>query len=146
MTDYSNQTTLQIAGESDLADLCALCDEVGLGKVPNQPSLDLAGIMALPTGRAWIARKDGVAVGCIAALFEGRRGWIYYFGVKAEARKTELAPQLLQTAEEYLKSLKAPKVLLMVRNSVPALHKYYARLGYGRDDVTVMGKWLLPVE
>lgn len=135
-----------IADASDLPDLCSLCAEVGLGMVPNQPTLDLAGMMTLPTGRVWIARQEGEAVGCIAALFEGRRGWIYYFGVKTGMRKTELAPQLLQTAEQYLKSLSAPKILLMVRNSAPALHKYYAGHGYSRDDVTVMGKWLTQPE
>ena len=142
--DNTAGTNLLIASEPDLPGLCALCEEVGLGQIPNQPFLDLAGIMALPTGRVWVARRDGVAIGCIAALFEGRRGWIYYFGVKSELRKTELAPQLLQTAEHYLKSLNAPKILLMVRNSVPALHKYYAQNGYARDDVTEMGKWLTP--
>ena len=142
MLGSSIQTRLLIAGEADLTELCSLCEEVGLGSAPNQPSIDLAGIMNMPTGRVWVARRGGIAVGCIAAVFEGRRGWIYYLGVKEVARKTDLAPQLREVAEQYLKSLNAPKVLLMVRNSTPALHKYFARNGYTRDDVSVMGKWL----
>lgn len=134
-----------IAGEVDLPDLCALCDAIGFGHMPNQPRVDLAGIMQLATGRVWIARQGGVAVGLIAAMFEGRRGWICYFGVAESSRKSELGPELLATAEQFLKSLEARKVLLMVRNTAPALQRYCAKRGYAVDDVTVMGKWLISV-
>lgn len=134
---------IQVAGEGDLPTLYALCEEVNLSRLPNRPTHDLAGIMKMPTGRVWIARSGAAAIGLIAAVFEGRRGWIWYFGVTPAFRKSGLGPRLLTLAEEFLKAVKAPKVLLMVRDSDRALLDYYGKHGYSVDDVTVMGKWLI---
>jgi ribosomal protein S18 acetylase RimI-like enzyme len=102
--------------------------------------------MKMPTGRVWIARSGTTPIGLISAIFEGRRGWIWHFGVAPSFRKGELGSALLKLSEDHLSALSAPKVLLMVRHSDQALINHYAKHGYCVDDVTAMGKWHHKIE
>ncbi|HCE23415.1 MAG TPA: GNAT family N-acetyltransferase, partial [Hyphomonas sp.] len=47
-------------------------------------------------------------------------------------------------AELWLTARGTPKVQLMVRGENETATAFYNALGYERQDVTVLGKWLMP--
>ena len=64
-----------------------------------------------------VGAVDDVVVASVMAGHDGHRGWIYYLAV---------SPQL------------------MVREGNETAAAFYTALGYERQDVTVLGKWLTP--
>jgi len=51
---------------------------------------------------------------------------------------------MMAEAELWLTARGAPKVQLMVRQENEDAADFYSALGYERQDVTVLGKWLTP--
>ena len=51
---------------------------------------------------------------------------------------------MMAEAELWLTARGAPKVQLMVREGNETAAAFYTALGYERQDVTVLGKWLTP--
>lgn len=122
--------------------LTALAHTCGLDKAPNNPSEDLARILATEHGKAFVAFGDEQPIGMAMAGYEGRRGWLYYVGVVPEVRRHGVAPKLVEAATTYLRTLGVPKVLLFIRDGEEALIDYYARFGFQPQGVTVLGKEL----
>lgn len=122
--------------------LVTLAQSCGLAVPPNDPLADLARILATQHGRAFVALVPERAIGMAVAGYEGRRGWIYYVGVIPEARRRGVASKLIDKAANYLGSIGAPKVLVFIREGEEHLIGYYARLGFERQAITVLGKEL----
>lgn len=77
------------------------------------------------------------------AGYDGHRGWVNYLAVAPERRGEGLGRALMAEAERRLAALGCPKVNVQVRADNAAAHGFYARLGYGRDEVVSLGKRLV---
>lgn len=88
-----------------------------------------------------VADEGGDVVGTVMAGYDGHRGWIYYLAVAPEVQGAGLGAELTHAAERRLAAAGARKVQLMVRDGNPAAG-FYERLGYERQEVTVLGRWL----
>ncbi|MFD1716617.1 GNAT family acetyltransferase [Georgenia deserti] len=118
-----------------------LWETCGLTRPWNDPTADLDQARRGATSTVLVARDDGVVVGSVMAGMDGHRGWIYYLAVTPEVQGTGVGAELTQAAESWLASAGARKVQLMVRDGNPAAG-FYERLGYERQHVTVLGRWL----
>lgn len=142
----STKITLRKATHADLQDLVAFCATIALDREPNDPAGDFGRIMGLSTACTWIAHAPGGRIaGTITASYEGRRGWVMYFGIAEPYRGGQLADELMTAAVSFLSEIGAPKILLLVRNSDASLINYYReRHGFSVEEVTVMGLWIDP--
>lgn len=73
---------------------------------------------------------------------DGHRGWVYYLSVDTDHRGRGLARALMSTAEDWLRSRDVVKAQLMVRHSNAQAMGFYERIGYEREGVTVLSRWL----
>ncbi|RYD84603.1 MAG: GNAT family N-acetyltransferase, partial [Sphingomonadales bacterium] len=81
-------------------------------------------------------------VGSAIAGFDGHRGWVYYLAVSPDARRGGLGRALMAAAEDWLRERGAPKIQLMVRGSNADALGFYEALGFERQDVVVLGRFL----
>jgi ribosomal protein S18 acetylase RimI-like enzyme len=82
-------------------------------------------------------------VGSIMVGYEGHRGWINCLAVAAPFRCRGIGYRLMERAEEILRAVGCPKINLLVRVGNQAeLPRFYARLGFGLDQVVCYGKRL----
>ncbi len=73
---------------------------------------------------------------------DGHRGWIYYLAVEKAHQREGIGSELMKAAEDWLRTLGAVKVQLMVRcDNVSALN-FYSNIDYEVSDVNVLSKWL----
>ena len=76
--------------------------------------------------------------------FEGHRGWVNYLAVHPSHQRKGHARTLMHWGEEALIARGCPKINLQVRSSNAAVIAFYQSLGYGIDEVTSLGKRLIP--
>jgi len=127
------------------APACArLWHALGLTRPWNDPVADAERAMTGATSTVLGVRHDGHLLATAMVGHDGHRGWVYYLGVDADQRGRGLARGLMAAAEEWLAERSVPKVQLMVRHSNSSATHFYERLGYGREEVTVMSRWLDP--
>lgn len=120
----------------------ALWHAAGLTRPWNDPRGDLERALAGPSSDVLAVTDDGRLLGTAMVGHDGHRGWVYYVAVAAEARRTGLGRALMAAAEAWVSARGIPKLNLMVRGDNAAAQGFYAALGYGRDDVSVMSRRL----
>ncbi len=74
--------------------------------------------------------------------YEGHRGWINYLAVSPDCRRSGIATQMMQRAEEILSDVGCPKINLQIRESNRDVMAFYKHLGYANDRVVSLGKRL----
>jgi ribosomal protein S18 acetylase RimI-like enzyme len=83
-------------------------------------------------------RIIGVVMGC----FDGRRGWINHLAVAPDQQRAGLGSILVKQVEERLKAKGCEKVNLLIEPANGDVQGFYEHLGYIRDDLIFMEKWL----
>ncbi|GAA1833009.1 GNAT family acetyltransferase [Agromyces salentinus] len=129
---------------ADAEAVVALWRESGLVVPWNDPHLDIERKLAVQPELFLVAEADGVPVGTAMAGFDGHRGWVNYLAVTPERRGGGLGALLMAEAERLLAERGCPKLNLQVRSSNAAVIEFYRRLGYQVDEVTSLGKRLIP--
>ena len=107
----------------------------------NDPGADYDRALENPSSRILGGFKNGALVSTAMVGYEGHRGWIYYVCVSPSERRAGIAKQMMHAAESWLKSLGAPKVMLMVREGNSRAQSLYEALGYDVSPVTTYGKF-----
>ena len=128
-------------GPGDRAAAITLWEACGLTVPWNDPGTDFDRAISNETSKiiGGFNRKELIAT--VMTGYEGHRGWLYYVAVAPEYRRSGIAKQLIDAAEAWLKSLGAPKVMLMVRTGNTGADALYQALGYEVSDVTTYGKF-----
>jgi ribosomal protein S18 acetylase RimI-like enzyme len=126
----------------DAAAVIALWEACGLTRPWNDPRDDYALAVAGPISAILIIRDGDVVVGSIMVGFDGHRGWVYYLAVAATHRLLGHGRVLMAAAEAWLRARGAPKMQLMVRDSNVAALGFYAALGFERQELVALGKFL----
>ncbi len=115
---------------------------------------ELAGYIRRPSAVTVVAEQGGKIAGYIVAERGGRKvGHIITLDVRAQARRSGLGSKLMAAAEERLRGLGCPSVLLEVAVGNAAAIAFYHRQGYvtlatipryynGKTDALLLGKKL----
>jgi ribosomal protein S18 acetylase RimI-like enzyme len=119
-----------------------LWHRAGLTRRWNSPERDFDRAVA-GASSAVLGVVDGDAVVATAMVGDdGHRGWIYYVAVDPDRRRDGIGVAIICAAEAWLSSRGVAKVELMVRTDNDAARLFYEALGYGRQDVVVLARWL----
>jgi ribosomal protein S18 acetylase RimI-like enzyme len=74
--------------------------------------------------------------------YDGRRGWINHLAVAAAWRGDGIGRRLVAEVERRLRAKGCAKMNLLIEPANVAVQGFYERLGYARDDLIFMEKWL----
>ncbi len=147
----SDTVILRPAIAADLPALRALWERCGLHPSRSDTDARLGSLIAFAGGLFLVverdgavvgAERDGAIVGSVMASWDGRRGWINRLAVDPSARGSGLGDRLMTEAESRLAAIGCDKVNLLIEPDNAAVERYYQRLGYARDDLIFMEKWL----
>ncbi|HEX8255009.1 MAG TPA: GNAT family N-acetyltransferase [Thermoanaerobaculia bacterium] len=105
----------------------------------------LGSMIDSPDNRVLVAEIDGTIAGYIYAALEplswkelrGPAGFIHDIAVTEEARGSGIAAQLMDAAIEWLRSRKAPRVILWTAAPNATAQRLFRRLGF-RDTMVEM--------
>jgi ribosomal protein S18 acetylase RimI-like enzyme len=131
---------------ADAEAVIALWRECGLVRAWNDPYKDIARKLSEQPELFLVGcavSEQGVVVASAMVGFDGHRGWVYYLAVAPGLQRQSLGRALMARAEQLLIERGCPKLMLMVRSSNAAVVDFYRELGYGEENVTVMGKRLI---
>ncbi|MGO2659532.1 GNAT family N-acetyltransferase [Mycetocola reblochoni] len=170
MTSPHPHVTIRDARDGDHDAVVELWTRSGLTRPWNDPYADIVRSSASPSGLLLVAvdeSRDGTdgtdtdtdthdaesadaadapaarIVGSVMAGYDGHRGWLYYLATAASHRGAGIGRALVAEAERRLAAMGCPKVQLMVRGDNVSAVTFYDRLGYGPDDVRVLGRRLV---
>ena len=132
---------LRDLGPGDRADAVALWEACNLTVPWNDPEADFNRAVSNPTSCIIGGFKESDLIATVMAGYEGHRGWVYYVCVAPDERRSGVAKKIMDAAEAWLKSLGAPKVMLMVRSGNEAAEELYESLGYEVSPVRTYGKF-----
>ncbi|HEU5162992.1 MAG TPA: GNAT family N-acetyltransferase [Thermoanaerobaculia bacterium] len=105
----------------------------------------LGSLLDSPDDCVCVAEQDGVVIGYVFAAMEpmswkelrGPAGFIHDIAVAEESRREGVAAKLIETAVEWLRQRKAPRVVLWTAAPNASAHALFQRLGF-RDTMVEM--------
>jgi ribosomal protein S18 acetylase RimI-like enzyme len=135
-------TTLRSATAADLPALRALWERCGLHPSRSDTDERLGRLIEYAGGLFVVAERCSAVVGSVMASWDGRRGWINRLAVDPSARGLSLGDCLMAEAERRLAAIGCDKVNLLIEPDNAGVERFYDRLGYSRDALIFMEKWL----
>ena len=132
--------TFEIADQAAVIELWQLC---GLTRPWNDAGLDIQCKLAVNHEWFLVEELRGQIISSAMFGYEGHRGWVNYLAVHPEHQGQGYARAMMARGEQLLLSAGCPKINLQVRSSNSQALAFYARLGYGIDEVVSLGKRLI---
>jgi ribosomal protein S18 acetylase RimI-like enzyme len=130
------------ATEQDVEAVVALWERCGLTRPWNDPRQDLAKALGAADAAVILGFEGTALIGSVMAGFDGHRGWVYYLAVEPSRQRRGHGRALMEAAARWLQERNAPKLQLMVRETNAAAIGFYERLGFERQPVVTLGRWL----
>jgi len=127
----------------DQARVIALWQDCGLTRPWNDPVKDIERKLAEQPELLLVGELDGRIVASAMVGYDGHRGWVNYLSVDPALQGRGLGAALMRHIEALLLARGCPKLNLQVRQGNDAVLGFYARLGYGDDQVIGLGKRLI---
>lgn len=127
----------------DSEDVVSLWRRCDLLRPVNDPLQDIARKLKVGQDLFLVAIRGEKIAGSVMAGYEGHRGWINYLAVDPGERRRGIGRRLMEEAERLLRAQGCPKINLQIRTSNAQVVKFYAAIGFARDDVICMGKRLV---
>jgi ribosomal protein S18 acetylase RimI-like enzyme len=121
-----------------------LWESCGLLRAWNDPQLDILRKQSVGAELFLVGTVDNVIVASVMGGYDGHRGWMNYLAVDPQRRKGGFARRIVTALERRLIAIGCPKVNLQVRSDNTSVLAFYRQLGYSVDEVTSMGKRLIP--
>jgi ribosomal protein S18 acetylase RimI-like enzyme len=134
--------TLRPFQPEDTATVIALWRHCGLVHVNNDPGKDIIRKSKVRPDLFIVGLSEGAIVASVMVGYEGHRGWINYLAVSPDHQRKGYGRVLMEEAERLLRKEGCPKINLQVRTTNAAVLAFYETIGYGRDEVTSLGKRL----
>jgi len=129
--------------QEDLPHVIALWEACGLTRPWNDPKADIAFCVASPHAALLVGVDEAERIVATAMVgHDGHRGWVYYVAVNPALQHAGLGGQLMGEAESWLQARGVPKLQLMIRDSNAQAQGFYEKLGYKKEPVITMSKWL----
>ena len=130
------------ATDADADAVIALWHAAGLTRPWNDPAADYARALAGEQSGILILREPAGLAATVMVGEDGHRGWVYYLAVAAERRGAGLGRAMMAAAEQWLRARDCPKIQFMVREENQATIGFYQALGYERQAVVTLGRFL----
>jgi ribosomal protein S18 acetylase RimI-like enzyme len=89
-----------------------------------------------------VAVGEVAIVGVVMGCYDGRRGWVNHLAVDPDYKGQGLGTQIMQKMERRLREKGCGKVNLLIEPKNAIVQTFYQRLGYQRDELIFMEKWL----
>lgn len=136
--------TIRPYEQVDAAGVIALWQACQLVRPWNDPATDIAFCVGSPNAALFVGEIDGDARPAASVMVghDGHRGWVYYLAVDPAHQGAGFGRRMIEQAEDWLKSRGVPKVQLMIRTGNEQAERFYDAIGYERQAVTVMARWL----
>lgn len=129
--------------ENAVVDLWKRC---GLTRPWNDPRKDIARKMTVQPEWFLVGEAERVIVATAMAGYDGHRGNVYYVAVSPDFQGRGYGRAIMAEVERQLTAAGCPKINLMVRSGNDPVIDFYRRLGYTIDEVSCLGKRLIPDE
>jgi len=130
------------SSEHDIDAVVALWERCGLTRPWNDPRQDFLKAQAAADAAVILGYEDDSLVGSAMVGYDGHRGWVYYLAVEPSRQRRGYGRALISAAEQWLRDRNAPKLQLMVRDTNADALDFYERLGFERQQVVTLGKWI----
>ncbi|MEC8744289.1 MAG: GNAT family acetyltransferase [Pseudomonadota bacterium] len=132
----------------DEAGLIEMWKQSGIYRRWNDPQRDIArkteNMQKTGFGLFLVVQESsGRIIGSVMAGYDGHRGSVNYLAVHPEAQKQGIGRALMAEVESWCESEHCPKINLLVRTDNQAVKAFYARLGYGVDEVSGLSRRLI---
>ena len=89
-----------------------------------------------------LADDGGRIVGAVMGSYDGRRGWVNHLAVALDYQRRGLGAAIMSDLELRLLAKGCDKVNLLIEPSNSNVQGFYEKLGYKRDELIFMEKWL----
>lgn len=89
-----------------------------------------------------VVEQDQTIIGAVMGRYDGRRGWVQHLAIAPDFQGQRLGSQLVQELERRLQAKGCEKVNLLVRPDNASVQSFYQQLGFRRDELIYMEKWL----
>ena len=132
--------SFQLADQTAVIALWQMCE---LTRPWNDAGLDIQRKLAVNPEWFLVGELQGEVVASAMFGYEGHRGWVNYLAVHPAHQSQGFARAMMAYGEQLLLSAGCPKLNLQVRSSNSQALAFYARLGYGIDEVVSLGKRLI---
>jgi ribosomal protein S18 acetylase RimI-like enzyme len=140
----STDLSVRVFSPMDTEAVIALWHDCDLTRPWNDPYHDIARKLSVQPQMFLVAVDRDAIVGSVMAGYDGHRGWVNYLAVAPSHRRYGIARMLMQHVEEMLKAMGCPKINLQIRANNEAVVGFYRAIGYHVDEVTSMGRRLIP--
>jgi len=140
----SNELHIRSFRPNDEAAVVALWRDCQLTRPWNDPLKDIQRKLGVQPHMFLVGLLRDKLVASIMAGYDGHRGWIYYLAVAPKCRHRGFARQMMAEAERLLLEAGCPKISLLIRTDNESAIAFYHRIGFTVDEVTSMGKRLIP--
>lgn len=91
-----------------------------------------------------VEAEDGKMIGAVMGSYDGRRGWVNHLAVDPDFQGQDVGSRLMQELERRLARLGCEKINLLIEPENGSVSDFYAKLGFFRDELLFMEKWILP--
>ena len=126
---------VQDGEEKALAALWQACD---LLRPWNKPDNDIAHCRSNPASELFVGFSGNDLVASVMAGNDGHRGAVYYVATSPDHQQKGFGRQMIEHAEDWLRSRGVWKINLMIREGNDTVQTFYERLGYETEPRTVM--------
>ncbi len=131
----------QPADETAVIELWQKCNLI---RPQNNPKRDIARKLKVNPELFLVGTVDGKVVATVMGGYEGHRGWVNYLGVDPSLQTNGFGRRIMSAIEEMLLARGCPKINLQVRADNQKVIGFYKNIGYAVEDVTSMGRRLIP--
>lgn len=126
----------------DYDQIIDLWQAAGIQPTRSDTPAGLASILTRDPDLFFVMEDAGRIIGVVMGRYDGRRAWVNHLAVDPGRQGEGLGSALMDELEHRLRSLGCEKVNLLIAPSNGAVQGFYARLGYHRDDLIFMEKWI----
>lgn len=131
--------------EHEIEHVVELWRACGLTRPHNDPYQDIALVRSNPNSEVFIGLDaEARIVASVLVGHDGHRGAAYYVSSNPSMRKCGFGRQIMAAAEDWLKAKGIWKINLMVRTSNKTVQPFYEAVGFAKEEMTIMSKWLDP--
>src|SRR2546423_996291 len=142
MTSEMSALSISPITDADVAAVIALWQRCGLTRPWNDAAADIALVRRGANATILVGRADGAIVASAMVGHDGHRGWVYYVAVDPEHQKKDFGRVIMAAAEDWLRSQRVQKIMLMVRPDNTSVRAFYDKLGYQTQERLLYAKWL----
>ena len=93
-----------------------------------------------PTSTILLGKRDSELISSAIVGYDGHLGWIYGICVDQAVRRQGYGRETIEAAESWLRTRGATAVTLQVRFTNLSVLGFYDKLGYGFQNMVLLGK------